>query len=228
MRNEQMDELLAIIERTGFATVKAIATETYQSPSTIRRRLDELEKAGLVKRSYGGAELRKNNSNTPIGLRLQKNHKAKDVIAGKAAALVADHSVLFIDASSSCLHMAPYLASKKGLTVYTYGIELCDALAQYDMKVYCLGGLYDHVSRAFSGEYALRMAQSVYYDAFFFSSSAYCEGTVYDYAEAETHLRRAILANSAKSYFLCDHEKFGKRSSYVLCRETELTGILTE
>ncbi len=228
MKDERIDELLKIIEENGYATVKYIAAATFTSQSTVRRQLNELERMGLVKRSYGGAELKRDDINTPIELRLQKNHKAKDAVARKAAALVSDNSTIFIDASSTSLHMAPYLAGKNGLTVYTYSAELCSALASSNITVYCLGGRYDRVSKVFSGEYAISMAQSVYYDAFFFSSSGYCDGIVYDYSESETHMRRVLLRQSAKKYFLCDSGKIGKRSTYILCDKNALTDIITD
>lgn len=228
MKDERIDELLKIIEENGYATVKYIAAMTFSSESTVRRQLTELERMGLVKRSYGGAELKKDNINTPIELRLQKNHKAKDAVARKAAALVSDNSTIFIDAASTSLHMAPYLAGKSGLTVYTYSAELCSLLASSGITVYCLGGRYDRVSKVFSGEYAINMARSVYYDAFFFSSSGYCDGIVYDYSESETHMRRVLLEQSARKYFLCDSGKIGKRSTYVLCDKNALTDIITD
>ena len=65
---------------------------------------------GLVVRSYGGAELKKDSINTPIEMRLQKNHRQKDAIAKKAAELIKENSTVFIDASSTSLHMATYLS----------------------------------------------------------------------------------------------------------------------
>lgn len=228
MKKGQLEELLKLIEENEFATVKFLAGAMYTSESTIRRRLNELEKAGYIRRSYGGAELAKNGVNPSVELRLRKNHKEKDIIGRRAAELVENDTVIFIDASSTCLHMAPYLADKKGLTVYTYGAELCDILSNLGITVYCVGGKYDRISKVFTGEYAVNMAQSVYYDAFFFSSSGYSNGSVTDYNAPETHLRRAVLKNSAKRYFLCDSEKFGKHSSYSLCDKNELTRIICE
>ena len=124
--------------------------------------------------------------------------------------------------------MAPYLADKKGLTVYTYGTELCDILSSIGITVYCLGGCYNRISHTLTGEYALTMAQGIYFDAFFFSASAYSDETVSDYNEDEAHLRRAVFKNSQKKYFLCDSEKLGKRSAYILCRKDEITDIITE
>lgn len=228
MKEEQIDGLIRLIEENGFATVKYLAKVTFTSESTVRRQLTELENMGLIKRSYGGAEMRKDNVNTPIELRLQKNHKAKDTIARKAAEFIYDNETVFIDGSSTCLHMGQYLSAKKGLTVYTYAAELCAILAAHGISVYCLGGRYDKVSKVFTGEYAIKMIESIYFDAFFFSDSGFCDGIISDYNEAETHMRRALLAQSARKYFLCDSEKFGKRSPYILCTEKDVDGIITE
>lgn len=228
MKEEQIDGLIRLIEENGFATVKYLAKVTFTSESTVRRQLTELENMGLIKRSYGGAEIRKDNINTPIELRLQKNHKAKDAIARKAAEFIYDNETVFIDGSSTCLHMGQYLSAKKGLTVYTYAAELCAILAAHGINVYCLGGRYDKVSKVFTGEYAIKMIESIYFDAFFFSDSGFCDGIISDYNEAETHMRRALLAQSARKYFLCDSEKFGKRSPYILCTEKDVDGIITE
>lgn len=228
MKEEQIDGLIRLIEENGFVTVKYLAKVTFTSESTVRRQLTELENMGLIKRSYGGAEIRKDNINTPIELRLQKNHKAKDAIARKAAEFIYDNETVFIDGSSTCLHMGQYLSAKKGLTVYTYAAELCAILAAHGINVYCLGGRYDKVSKVFTGEYAIKMIESIYFDAFFFSDSGFCDGIISDYNEAETHMRRALLAQSARKYFLCDSEKFGKRSPYILCTEKDVDGIITE
>lgn len=229
MKQEQIDKLLKIIEENGFTTVKYIAKAVYASESTVRRQLTVMEQMGLVVRSYGGAELKKDSINTSIELRLQKNHKQKDIIAKKAAELIKENSTVFIDASSTCQHMAPYLANKKQITIYTYSARLCDILAGFEVKrIFCFGGLYNRTSKVFTGEYAISMAQKVFYDYCFFSSSGLFEGTVSDYSEEETHIRRVILNNSEKKYFLCDGEKFGIRSANILCKVSDLTGVISD
>ena len=135
----------------------------------------------------------------------QKPGDCRD-IARKAAEFIYDNETVFIDGSSTCLHMGQYLSAKKGLTVYTYAAELCAILAAHGINVYCLGGRYDKVSKVFTGEYAIKMIESIYFDAFFFSDSGFCDGIISDYNEAETHMRRALLAQSARKYFLCDSE----------------------
>lgn len=125
--------------------------------------------------------------------------------------------------------MARYLADRKNITVYTYSARLCEILAECGMKrVFCLGGLYNRTSKVFTGEYTVNMARQVFYDDFFFSSSGFSDGIISDYCEEETHIRRAVLSNAKNRYFLCDSSKFGNRSTHILCRETDLTAVISE
>ena len=227
MKKIPEDRLLELIAQEGFATVKALAAATYMSESTVRRRLTALETAGLVRRSYGGAQLIGGTRNTPIAFRLQKNHKEKDTIARKAAARVRDDSTVFIDASSTCLHMVPHLSDKKGLTVYTYSTTLCEMLAEYGVRTVCVGGEFDPVSKVCTGAVALETLRLVWYDACFFSSSSFCGGKIYDYCEAESFLRRAALAQATRRFFLCDSEKFGKQSAFFIADAKNLDEVIT-
>jgi DeoR/GlpR family transcriptional regulator of sugar metabolism len=62
----------------------------------------------------------------------------------------------------------------------------------------------------------------------FFSSAGFDNGVVSDWSEAETALRRVVLEQSAKRYFLVDHTKRGERYTYIVCRENELDKIICD
>lgn len=225
---ERKNQILKIISQTGYIEVDKLARKLYTSASTVRRNLTELEKMGLVKRSYGKVALVGNTLDIPIKLRIQKNHNEKRIIATKAAAYLEDNTVIFVDGSSSCLHMAPMLSQYKNLIVYTNGMELCTLLADSGVTVYNIGGRFIPRSLAFAGENAIRMVQSVQFDAVFFSCAGFRDGVLSDYEEAEAQLRRELIRQAKKKYLLCDTSKFGKGFHYIVCRETDLTEIITE
>ncbi|MDD6159890.1 MAG: DeoR/GlpR family DNA-binding transcription regulator [Oscillospiraceae bacterium] len=228
LKEDRKNELLRLIGETGYTTVEHLAQETFLSPSTLRRNLSELEKAGLVRRSYGGVELAIDNIHTPVMLRFRKCHEQKNTIARQAASLIGDNQVIFLDASSTCLHMVPYLDGHKNLTVYTNGIELCSLLGERGIRVFCLGGLFLPDDMAFVGEYAVGMVEQLRFDALFFASSSYDGEFIMDYSESEAHLRRAVIAHSERVYYLCDSSKFGKSSSYIICRRCGVTDVITD
>ena len=58
LKNEREREIINILKNDdGFITVKELCEKLYASESSIRRDLTALEKRGIVKRTYGGAEL---------------------------------------------------------------------------------------------------------------------------------------------------------------------------
>ncbi len=225
---ERKNQLLKIISQTGYIEVEKLAQKMFTSASTVRRNLTELEKMGLVKRSYGKVSLASESLDVPMKLRFQKNHDKKRMIATKAAEYIKDGTIIFIDGSSTCLHLAPFLSQYKNLTVFTNGVEMCTLLADSGIAVYGIGGRLIPRSLAYAGEYAIRMIQTLKFDALFFSCSGICDGVITDYSEAESHLRRELLMQSKEKYFLCDTSKVGKEFNYIVCKKTEVTEIITE
>lgn len=228
MKAERKEEILSLIQQTGYISVEQLSKKLYISPSSIRRNLTELEKQGYIKRSYGGAALYDDESNAPLKLRLRKNHKQKDAIARQAAERLHDDMVIFLDGSSTCLHMVPYLQKFRNLTVYTNGIELCTLLSQTNIPVYCLGGLLIPNSLAFGGAYAVAMAKTLYFDALFLSCGGADERLITDYSLPESQLRRVLTEQADQVYILCDSSKLGKRFPYIICEKAQITEFICD
>ena len=227
LKDERKAELLQMIEESGYISVEELSSKLYISQSTIRRNLTQLEKLGYVKRTHGGVEMCDESYHAPVRLRMKKNHMAKSNVAKLAAERIRDDSIIFLDCSSTCLHMVPYLQKKKNITVYTNGVEMCSLLAETEIPVYCLGGCLIPKSRAFSGEMSIAMAKTMFFDAMFFSCAGWDQGIATDYMQSETCLRRVLLEQSREKYLLCDSSKFGKSYPYIVCKEEDLTEVIT-
>lgn len=227
LKEDRKTELLQIIEELEYITVEDLSKKLYISQSTVRRNLTELEKMGYVKRTHGGVELCDDSYHAPVRLRMKKHHIEKNNIAKQAAERIQDDSVIFLDGSSSCLHMVPYLQKKKNITVYTNGVELCSLLADTEIPVYCLGGFLLPRSRAFSGELSVSMAKTMYFNAMFFSCGGLKDNVVSDYSQSEACLRRVLIEQSKKKYLLCDSSKMGVVYPYIICKSEDLTEVLT-
>lgn len=224
---DRSQEILRLVNTKGSVSIKELAKETYASPSTIRRDLEKLEQQGLLRRHHGGAEsvlsLR-----PPQIIRRQRNQAEKNAAASKAAALVEAGSTIFIDASTTVQYMIPHLAAIEHLTVYTNGADTAMRLAEAKIRAICTGGELLAESMAYVGFAAADTVRKVYFDAAFISSAGFDDSVVSDWSEGETELRRVVLEQSAKHYFLADHTKRGKRYSYIVCRTNELDEIICD
>lgn len=226
-KSNRSQEILQLVNSRGAISVGELSEKTYASRSTIRRDLEKLEQQGLLRRHHGGAEsvlsLR-----PPQIIRRQRNQTEKNIIASKAAALVAPNSTIFIDASTTAQYMIPYLSAIEHLTVYTNGADTAMRLAEARIRVICTGGELLSESMAYIGTEAADTVRKVYFDAAFISSAGFDDHVVSDWSEEETALRRVVLEQSAKCYFLADHTKQGKRYTYIVCRTNALDKIICD
>jgi DeoR/GlpR family transcriptional regulator of sugar metabolism len=81
---------------------------------------------------------------------------------------------------------------------------------------------------AYVGQVAANAVRNVIFDAMFFSSAGFDESIISDFSESETVLRRTVIEQSAKRYFLADNTKRGKRYTHIVCRTNELDKIICD
>ena len=95
------NEILDLIQKNQFISVRKLCSILFYSEATIRRDLEQLEKDGAIIRIRGGAMIREGlNIELPLNLRQVNNIRQKNAIAAKAAELIEDNDVLFFDTSS--------------------------------------------------------------------------------------------------------------------------------
>lgn len=224
------DEILDILKRYHYVTVNFLAEALYVSPSSIRRDLAVMEAQGLVKRKHGGvSEVEVSNSLTPYSMRMHENSTEKRIICRKAADLVNDGDVVFIDGSTTCLFLPELIENKKDITVLTNSLRLASLFKNENVNIYTTGGkvrLSDEYVA--SGPIAEETCSKIHTDIMFFSARAIDDnGIISDLNEPETAVRQAMLKNTKKAVFLCDDTKFGKKSVFEVCSAEDLHCIIT-
>ena len=227
MSNSRREEILFLVNTKGTISIHELAAKTFASHSTIRRELEKLELQGLLRRYHGGAES-VTGLYPPRIIRLNHNQEQKKIIGEKAAKLVTPGSTIFIDASTTAQYMLPHLSSIKNLTVYTNGIDTAIRLGEANVRAISTGGEVFAQSMAYVGAVAIDAVQKIHFDAMFFSSAGFNETTISDWSEAETALRRIVIKQSRKRYFLADYTKNGKSYTHIICHVNELDKIIGE
>lgn len=232
LKNEREREIVNILKsENGFITVKVLCEKLYASESSIRRDLTTLENRGVVKRTYGGAELITNFSNV-VSFDKRSHHsiEAKKIIAKKATKLIKDGNIIFLDQSSTSFYLANEIINKTSLTVITNNIEILCLLSNSGIKVVSSGGFLSPENRScLIGPDAHNIFESTFADIVFFSAKSLSDdGIVSDCTREEVALRNSMLKNSARKIFLCDSEKFGTRSAYKQCMLSDIDYLISE
>lgn len=227
-KSERQEKIIELLKGRDYASVRLLCSLLFASEPTIRRDLTALEQEGLIRRSHGGAMLVRDELSRPLAFRKETMQAEKRRIAQRAAELVPQGAVLFIDASTTATHLIPHLKDKN-VTVITNGLATLNLLQEQKIKAKCIGGDLLHSSMCFAGRAAERFIEELHADLLFFSISSLNEqGEITDYSEEETYLRQALLKHARKRILLLDHSKFSKTATFRLCTLEEIDGIITD
>lgn len=229
LKEERYDQILAILEKEKYASAQKLSKQLYVSLPTIRRDLGELGRRGKIIRSHGGAKIvEAENIVAPLDFRKTVHAAEKRALCRRAAEMVKDYDIIFIDASTTTLQMADFLGDKKGITVITNGIPLATLLVQKGIKTYCTGGEIFENSLAHFGSFAEEFIQRFNIDILFFSCHGVNEnGMLTDPSLPETQIRKVAIHQSKKTVFLCDETKFSLSTPYNLVSIQTIDHIIT-
>ncbi len=229
MANQQrQEEILEYLRIHRFASIAELSETLYTSQATVRRDVEKLAAMGAVKSVYGGVVLAEyENTPVPIFFRDKENSASKERIAEKASEMVRDNSTVIFDSSSTVRRMCKHIVNRKGLTVITNNLRVCQELKNSDVRVVCTGGTLLQGRECFVGHFAESFIRQVKADMLFFSSQGLSEnGDITDSSEEEIALRRAMFEISKEHFFLCDPSKVGKELPFVLCNTADVSGCV--
>ena len=187
-----------------------------------------LEKQGLVTRSYGGVTYKDPNI-SPYRFRQHSMKHAKSAIAKKAASLVKNGDVIFIDGSSTTQYMGRYIIEKNGITVVTCNMMLADFLSEHGVNTYCTGGMVVEHPGILGGPLALEMLSKFNFDIAFFSSTAFdMQGRILSLGERGVQNIKSCRDNSKELVYLCGSDKFGAEAKFVALMLDEVDHFISD
>ena len=231
MKDLQEKKLLEYLETNQFASIEDLSAHLYVSPSTVRRKLTDLQTKGLVIRTHGGAKINDENNFSPsFTFRIHQNSFEKKKIALSAIKLIKNGDMIFLDGSTSAFFIAEYLSEFKNIRVITNGIDTLSLLAKHNITAYSTGGLVSEQNRSvLVGRYAEQMIGNFHADvAFFSTNSLTSDGEIYDCFEEENFIRLSMIKNATKKVFLCDSTKFNKNPLFRLCSLNEIDYVISD
>ena len=187
------------------------------SPDTVRRDLQELAEAGLVRRVHGGA-LPAAVGPRPYAVRQEQAPAAKAAIARATAGLLRHGQVILLDSGTTTLEVARHLPPELEATVITNSPPIAVALAEHpSVDVIVLGGTLDKDAQALVGAATVEALRSVRADVLVLGvCSLHPEIGITVLELEESYVKRAMIANAAEVVAVSSAEKLGSAGPYVV------------
>ena len=202
LKTERKKLILEELRKHKVVSLEKLVGLLDTSESTVRRDLDELESENKLRRVHGGAEL-------PHSLQEEETIQEKKLIAQKAASLIKEKEVIFVDAGSTTAFLIMEL-ERKDITVVTNSIHHAVQLVDKQIPTVIIGGGVKMTTDASIGGVALNQINQLHFDRAFIGMNGVDEGYYTTPDMEEGAVKRAILENAKQTYVLADSSKIGQ------------------
>jgi DeoR family fructose operon transcriptional repressor len=230
---ERKMKILEFIEEHRKATVVELCQQFKVSSATIRNDLRDLETAGLLIRTHGGAMVKTKTGLEPdMNLRKVQNLEEKRRIAEAALRLVEDGDTIILDTGTTTYELARLLGEKHDLTVVTNDLPIALLLEEFEsVRVVLVGGMvrkkfHCTVASSFSGMNAL---SDLTVDKAFMASNGFSlekGASTPDINHSET--KKLMISIAAKVILLFDSSKMGRNSFAIFAPLDRIDAIVTD
>lgn len=230
---ERKLKILEYIEEHRKATVAELCDVFHVSSATIRNDLRDLEGAGLLIRTHGGAMVKtKTGLESDMNQRKVQHLAEKRAIAETALRLVEDGDTIILDTGTTTLELARILGQRSDVTVVTNDLAIALALEDIEtVKTVFMGGI---VRRKFhctvvGGLSSRDVFSGLTVDKAFMALNSFSidkGASTPDITHAET--KKLMMSIAAKVILLFDSSKMGRNSFALFAPTDRIDAIVTD
>lgn len=222
-------QLLDLVNRRGFATLDDLVKALGVSESTVRRDLEALDSAGVVKRTHGGAVCSGEVRAMPAFDERETAQAAEKRAIGRAAAdLVADGDTVLLDGGTTTLEVARALAGRP-LQVVTNSLPIAMLLAAgKDTDLILIGGYVYPRTGVAMGPLAVASLQGIRVHKLFMGAGGIMPEGVFNSNSLLVETERQMMQCAQEIVLVADRTKFGRLALSRLCGLEEVHTLVVD
>ncbi|MDD4200577.1 MAG: DeoR/GlpR family DNA-binding transcription regulator, partial [Eubacteriales bacterium] len=198
---------------------------------TVRKDISELASQGLIEKVYGGA---KAVSGKTKNMHIFKNRRgvqieAKNEIARKAAGIIKDGDVIYLDSGTTAATIIEYIRDKN-VTVVTSNIAAVMASADADnIEVYILGGRFNKDTMSVDHANPEEIMKEFNVDKAFMAATGYSiEGGLAQDSPTECDVKKHVMKMATEVILTIDSSKIGKKALIRYSDPDAIGAIITD
>ena len=230
---ERQEAILNLLSHDGKVRVKDLSEMFKVTEDCIRKDLGALEKQGKLKRTYGGAVVRRENLHMlEVSKHRNTDVEAKRRIAQAAVKLIHEKDMVFLDISTSNLAIAELLVkTDRDMTVVTNMIDILVVLARNPkIRLVFAGGKINKSRDGFWGGMTLDFISRLQPDIAFVGAVGVDvkENSVSTYDIEDGINKAAIVRVSKRAYVVAEARKLSSDGNYNYTSLDTLSGLITD
>ncbi len=230
---ERQQAIAELVAERGRLSVNELADEYGVTTETVRRDLDVLERAALLRRVHGGAVRVESVTALELALadRTRENANEKDLIAKAALAyLPKANGALILDAGSTTSRMATMLPTDRTLTLLTNSVPIAARVAgSATIALHLLPGRVRPTTQAAVGDELIAALSVVRADVAFMGTNGISRGHAFSTPDPhEAAAKRAMIASANRVVVLADSSKFGAEATIRFAEHADVDVVITD
>jgi len=228
---ERRNQIIEKLRIDKVVSVHELALRFSTTDMTIRRDFADLERKGLITRSYGGAVFNeKVGYESEFITRQSEKKEIKTLLGKKAADFVTPGDSIGIDIGTTGLEVAKHIRDIPDLTVITSSIpvinELCTASG---ITLICTGGELSAKDMSLNGHSAINMLQDYVLDKVFIGVAgiSFDHGfTVFNMQDAL--VKRVLIERALEVNVVAHSDKIGLARYASICNVEAANRLITD
>lgn len=228
LKEERLKFILQRVNTEGRAATNELKEELGVSEDTIRKDFQELSRTGKVIRVHGGV-LRSEDTVVDFNVRAGHHASEKMILASRAAELLRDKHVLYIDSGTTNLRLAeailPFFTGTCITNSPAIALQLCGCPGA---DVILLGGSLQKTTKVVMGSQAISQLAGLHIECSVIgvSSLSSKHGITLPLQE-ETYMKQAAIRQSKEIIVIATKEKLGSISAFYCADLSVINHMIT-
>jgi len=227
---ERKHKLVEYINEKRSVTVPELCRDFSVSSATIRNDLRELDEAGLITRTHGGAIRKSKTGNEPPIDNRTGGGDLKKKIAKLTLDLIDEGDTIFLDNGTTTMEVAKLLSHKKNITVVTNDLNIALHLESVeDLEVVIIGGILRKGFHCTINHGTASLLNTISVDKAFVGANSFSlkkGASTPDFSQAE--MKQQIISIASKVILLCDHTKLETNSFMGFAEADDIDLLITD
>lgn len=231
MKAKRINQIEEYLEKKQEASLDELKDIFDVSLNTIRRDINELTAANVIRKVYGGVIYNKSKSaTTAYEERTISSLTEKSRIGHNCAEYIEEDDIVYIDSGTTTHFILDKLPSSIEFTLITNSLEVINKAVSYpNIQLMIIGETYERTTKSFTG---------ITDDATiskFNISKAFMSATAFSMANGasnssllENRIKQIVCRRADEIYLLIDSTKFGKSSLFTYAHLDQLHTIVTD
>jgi len=234
-KSDRLRYILGVLEKDQSVEISQIARQLDVSSVTVRNDLRELQAAGKLRRTHGGAI---HSSETPSDLspveaimkpKLIPNLALKEKLAEAVVRLIEPGDSIFLGGGSTFYVIARHLRQRKDLRIVTSSMSIAYELAPFSNSIFFIGGELAEFDGIYNtgGPKVAQELEKIYVNKAFIGVSGIdlnAQLTVYDLSQFTLLTSTKKIAR--ETILVADATKFGFQSAHRLGSVLDVADVI--